>query len=85
MGHTEGVTRSGRTRKKPKDLRHVRVRSVGVGRVGVYPAVRFVYFKETKRELKTILIYECRCNERLKDKVEGSIRLPYTIFFMNNR
>ena len=30
------------------------------------------------RELKRILIYECRCNERLKAKAEGSIRLAYT-------
>ena len=38
----------------------------------------FVYYEETKRELKRILIYECRCNERLKAKAEGSIRLAYT-------
>ena len=25
-----------------------------------------------------ILIYECRCNERLNAEVEGSIRLAYT-------
>ena len=31
-----------------------------------------------KRELKRILIYECQCNERLKDKDEGSTRLTYT-------
>ena len=38
----------------------------------------FVYSEETKRELKRILIYECRCNERLKGKDEGSTRLAYT-------
>jgi hypothetical protein len=27
--------------------------------------VLFVYYEETKRELKRILMYECRCNERL--------------------
>ena len=32
----------------------------------------FVYYEETKRELKRILIYECRCNERLKAKTERS-------------
>ena len=37
-----------------------------------------VYYEETKRELKRILIYECRCNERLKTKAEGSTRLTYT-------
>jgi hypothetical protein len=39
---------------------------------------RSVYYEETKRELKRILIYECRCNERLKVKSEGSRRLAYT-------
>jgi hypothetical protein len=29
-------------------------------------------------EVKRILMYECRCNERLKDKDEGSTRLTYT-------
>ena len=36
------------------------------------------WFVEIKRELKRILIYECRCNERLKAKAEGSARLAYT-------
>ena len=31
-----------------------------------------------KRELKTKPIYECRCNERLKTKVEESTHLAYT-------
>ena len=31
-----------------------------------------------KREIKRILIYECRCNERRKAKSEGSTRLVYT-------
>ena len=31
----------------------------------------FVYFQEIKRELKTILKHDCRCNERLTTKVEG--------------
>ena len=34
----------------------------------------FVYYEETKRELKRLLIYECRCNERLKANAEGSRR-----------
>jgi hypothetical protein len=38
----------------------------------------FVSYEETKRELKRILIYECRCNERLNAEAEGSIRLAYT-------
>ena len=38
----------------------------------------FLFIEEIKRELKGILIYECRCNERLKAKAEGSTRLTYT-------
>ena len=38
----------------------------------------FVSYEETKREVKRILIYECRCNERLKSSVEGSKLLTYT-------
>ena len=42
-------------------------------------AVRLVYHEWIKRELKSsILIYECRCNARLKGKGEGSTRLTYT-------
>jgi hypothetical protein len=36
-------------------------------------AVNFI-----KRERKRRPIYECRCNERLKVKAEGSTRLTYT-------
>ena len=32
------------------------------------------------RELKTRPIYECRCDERLKNKVEESTLLAYTGF-----
>jgi hypothetical protein len=31
-----------------------------------------------KQELNRRLIYECRCDERLKPKSEGSTRLTYT-------
>ncbi len=34
-------------------------------------------YEEIKRELKRILRYECRCNERLKTKPEVSTRLVY--------
>ena len=34
-----------------------------------------VYYGEIKREVKRMLIYDCRCNERLKLKAEGSTRL----------
>jgi hypothetical protein len=34
----------------------------------------FVYYEEIKRELKRILIYECRCNERLKSKALSVFR-----------
>ena len=36
-----------------------------------------VYYESRKRELTTRPIYECRCDERLKTKVEKSIRLTY--------
>ena len=39
-----------------------------------------VYYQPIKRELNRSLIYECRCDERLKAKVEGSTRLTYTGF-----
>ena len=35
---------------------------------------------DKKRELNRRLIYECRCDERLKVKDEGSTRLTYTGF-----
>ena len=38
----------------------------------------FVYYESIKRELKIRLIYECRCDERLKTKAEESTRLIYT-------
>ena len=38
----------------------------------------FVYYASIKRELKRRPIYECRCDARLKTKVEGSTRLTYT-------
>ena len=38
----------------------------------------FVYYESIKRELKRRPIYECRCDERLKTKSEGSTRLGYT-------
>ena len=37
-----------------------------------------VYYESLKRELKTKPINECRCDERLKTRVEGSTRLAYT-------
>ena len=37
-----------------------------------------VYYESIKRELKIRPIYECRCDERLKTKVEESTRLAYT-------
>ena len=37
-----------------------------------------VYYESRKRNLKTRLTYEYRCDERLKGKVEGSTLLVYT-------
>ena len=46
----------------------------------VYENISFivVYYESIKRELKRILIRECRCDERLRAKAEGSTRLAYT-------
>ena len=41
-----------------------------------FPAV--VYYYVIKRELNRRLIYECRCDERLKVTGEGSTHLTYT-------
>ena len=40
--------------------------------------VQVVYYSVIKRELNRRTIYECRCDERLKDKDEGSTHLEYT-------
>ena len=45
----------------------------------VLDALEFVYYESIKREVKTKLIYECRCDERLKTKVEESARLGWTV------
>jgi hypothetical protein len=37
-----------------------------------------VYYETIKRDLNRRLIYECRCDERLKAKTEGYTRLTYT-------
>ena len=37
-----------------------------------------VYYESIKQELNRRLIYECRCDERLKAKAKGSTRLGYT-------
>ena len=39
-----------------------------------------VYYETIKREVNRRLIYECRCDERLKGKGEGSTRFVYTGF-----
>ena len=38
-----------------------------------------VYYESIKSDLKTKLISECRCDERLKTRVEESTRLVYTV------
>jgi hypothetical protein len=40
--------------------------------------VDVVYDEEIKWELQRILIHECRCNERIRAKAEGSTLLAYT-------
>jgi hypothetical protein len=36
-----------------------------------------VHYQEIMRELKRILLYVCRCDERLRGRTEGSTRLSY--------
>ncbi len=38
-----------------------------------------VYYETIKGELNKKLIYECRCDERLKHKTERSTHLGYTV------
>ena len=40
---------------------------------------KVVYYESMKRKLKTRPLYECRCDERLKTKVEESTRLACTL------
>ena len=40
---------------------------------------RVAYYESIKGELQTKLIYECRCDERLKTRVEESTRLTCTV------
>ncbi len=40
--------------------------------------MRFVYYETINRELNARLMYECRCDEKLKAKSEGSRLLTYT-------
>jgi hypothetical protein len=43
------------------------------------PTPKFVYFEVIKLELNRRLMYECRCDERLNSKVEGSIILFFPL------
>jgi hypothetical protein len=43
-------------------------------------STNIVHYESIMRELKTKSIYECRCDERLKTKVERSTHLTYTGF-----
>ena len=40
----------------------------------------FVYYESTKRDLNKRLIFDSRCDTRLKGKVEGCTRLTYTMW-----
>jgi hypothetical protein len=44
-----------------------------------YRSTTLVYYESTKRELKRRLIYEYRCDERLKTKTEESTRLTHWV------
>ena len=59
----------------------------GIGVPSIFRVIRsvssFVYYETIRREIHRRLIYECRCDERLKTKVEGSTRLTYTGLFFD--
>ena len=40
----------------------------------------FVYYESIKRELNKRLKFDSRCDERLKDEVEGCTRLAYIMW-----
>ena len=40
----------------------------------------FVYYESIKRDLNKKLIFDSRCDVRLKGKVEGCTRLSYTMW-----
>jgi hypothetical protein len=44
----------------------------------IHPCGFYVYYETIKREINKRLLYECRCDEGLKGKAEGSTRLTYT-------
>jgi hypothetical protein len=46
---------------------------------------KFVYYESIKGEINKRLIFECRCDARLKDKDEGSTRLEYTMWREESR
>ena len=41
-------------------------------------SIRFIINQSIKRKIHRIRILECRCDERLKTKVDGSTHLAYT-------
>ena len=55
---------------------HTHTHTVCDGKTGT-PTPKFVYYEVIKKELNRRLMYECRCDERLKSKVEGSIVLCF--------
>jgi hypothetical protein len=44
---------------------------------GFFRTSEIVYYKSIKRELSRSLIYDCRCDERLKTKAKESTLLGY--------
>ena len=63
----------------PKPHTHPSHEYDGQARTGADLILHVVYYESIKRELKTKLIYECRCDERLTNEIEESIRLACTV------
>ena len=45
-----------------------------------YESIKFVYYESIKRDLNKRLIFDSRCDARLKAKVEGCTLLTYTMW-----
>ena len=82
MTHIHWVTRQNKV-EIPRDKDEVNKREIHEcdGRAhdpDTISKVLFIYYESRNREIKTRLIYEDRCDERLKARVQEATCLTYT-------
>ena len=67
------------TVNKQSDHRHITDSPIIIGVVVSHKqwSCHVVYYQTIKRESNRKLVYECRCDEKLKPKTDGSTRLGY--------